>query len=122
MHACLFQMVIISRYPTQNNKDDLYLNLTVDVQAQIEGLTVEQMNGRNLGPEIRQCDRYVTINLINLTEINHRPRSKELPLSLSTPLHCGYSASWGMMNAGLTSQDMNTYLLCFENIRTRIQR
>lgn len=65
MHACLFQMVIISRYLTQNNKDDLYLNLTVDVQAQVKGLTVEQMNGRNLGPEIRQCDRSVTINLIN---------------------------------------------------------
>jgi len=65
MHACLFQMVIISKYPTQNNKDDLYLNLTINVWAQIEGLSVEQMSGRNLGPEIRHCDRSVTINLIN---------------------------------------------------------
>lgn len=41
--------------------------MTIDVQPQNfqEGLTVEQMNGTNLGPELRNCDRSVTVNFIN---------------------------------------------------------
>lgn len=34
--------------------------MTINVQAQNfqEGITVEQMNYRSLGPELRNCDRY----------------------------------------------------------------
>lgn len=60
------------------------------MQAQIfkEGLTVEQVNYGNLSPEMRSCDRSVTINLINQPEINHRPRDKikELPLGVRQPV------------------------------------
>lgn len=68
VHACVFRWLIISKYLTQNNKKYLYsFNLTLDVQAQIfkEGLTVGQMNYRNLGPEMRNGGRSVTIDLIN---------------------------------------------------------
>lgn len=64
-HACVSVSDSISKYLTQNNKDDLYLNLTIDVWAQMEGLPVEQRSGRNLSPEIRHCDSSVTVNLIN---------------------------------------------------------
>lgn len=66
--TCVFRQLIISKYPTQSNKNYFYsFNLTIDVQAQIfkEGLTVEQVNDRNLGPEVRNYDRSVTNNLIN---------------------------------------------------------
>lgn len=61
--VCVFQTVIISKYPTWNNKDYSF-NMTIDMQAQIfqEGLTAGQMNCRNLGPELRSCDRCVTVN------------------------------------------------------------
>lgn len=65
VRACVFQTVITSKYQAQGYKDDLFFNLTTGVQAQIQGLTVEQRNCRNLGPEIRNRDRSVTVNLIN---------------------------------------------------------
>lgn len=70
-HACLrgcvhvFQ-VIMSKYPTQNNKkNDLYsFNLTLDVQAQIfrAGFTVEPRRCRDVGPGRRSCDRSAAID------------------------------------------------------------
>ena len=57
--VCVFQTVTISKNPTQNNKDYPF-NMTINVQAQNfqEGVTVEQMNYRSLGPELRNCDRH----------------------------------------------------------------
>lgn len=57
--VCVFQTAVISKNPTQNNKDYSF-NMTVNVPAQNfqEGLTVEQMNYRNLGPELRNYDSY----------------------------------------------------------------
>lgn len=53
----MFQTVITSKYPAQTHKGYLDFNLTIDVQAQIQGITVEQMNCRNLGLEIRNRDQ-----------------------------------------------------------------
>lgn len=45
------------------------------MQAQIfdEGLSVEWMNHTNVGPDLRNCDRYVAMNLTCEPEINPRP-------------------------------------------------
>lgn len=79
------------------------------------------MNCRNLGPEMRNCGRSATINLINQPEINYRPRGKikELP---GNQFHHGFDASLSMMNANSIQQTLIERLLCSENLRTKIQR
>ena len=67
MRVC-FRQLLMSKHPTRSNKCDLYsFNSTIDVQAQIfkDGLTVEQVSCRNLGREMRSCDRSGIVNLID---------------------------------------------------------